>query len=244
MENKLYKGIPVSPGQCIAEVEILNPYPMNIPDQQVQTAEIEREINRIKECVALAKLDISKLIARVEQRLNRTEASIFEAHLSILNDHMLISEMQMMVRQFHFRAESAVYHTLQQFLTIFKKMDDPYLRERALDMRDVGYRMLNKLLKREEAQVATEKLNYVLIADELLPSQFILPCMQRVRGIVVSERNQFSHSAILARSLGIPMVSGVNQTDMKKLFDAKVMLVDGTSGEIEVAEADTCPIKG
>lgn len=242
METQLYKGLPASPGQCVANVEVLPKMALAIPEIHVENEQVEEEIDRLKNSLALAVADVERLKARVEKRLNRMDASIFDAHLSMLQDTFFTSEMQMMIRQFSFRAETAVHKTLVQFIGIFESIQDEYLRERSLDMKDVGYRLLNKLLEKQEWAFSTKKSEVVLIAEELLPSQICHVEADRLKGIIVSEGGMQSHTAILARAMGIPMICGLNAQQMQDIHRAKIVKMDGASGLIEVSEEESCPI--
>lgn len=242
METQLYKGLPASPGQCVARVEVLPKMALAIPEIHVENGQVEVEIDRLKNSLTLAVADVERLKARVEKRLNRMDASIFDAHLAMLQDTFFTSEMQMMIRQFSFRAETAVHKTLVQFIGIFESIQDEYLRERSLDMKDVGYRLLNKLLEKQEWAFSTKKSEIVLIAEELLPSQICHAEADRLKGIIVSEGGMQSHTAILARAMGIPMICGLNAQQMQDMHRAKIVKMDGASGLIEVSEEEYCSI--
>lgn len=239
MDNRIYFGHSASPGQCVARVEVFEQVTYSDPDVEISLQQVEHEVARLEQSFATAIRDLQRLKARIDAREKIKEASIFDAHIAILQDTIFISEMIVMIRQFRYSAETTVVRVLEQFIAIFLEMPDPYMRERVLDLKDIGYRLM-KILQDERPRRIVADADIVLIADQLLPSQLFDQWSSRIKGIVVTEGGMQSHTAILARAMQIPMVSGISKTQFYELQNAKIVRMDGASGFVEASYATQC----
>lgn len=239
MDNRIYYGHPASPGRCVAQVEVFEQVSYPDPDVEITPEQIEHEVTRLQQSIATAIKDLQRLKARIDARERLKEASIFDAHISMLQDTIFTSEMEVMIRQFRYSAETTVIRSLEQFIGIFEEMSDPYMRERVLDLKDIGYRLMKILLDERPARIQSDA-DIVLIADQLLPSQLFDQWSNRIKGVIVTEGGMQSHTAILARALRIPMVSGISKTQFYDLQNAKIVHIDGASGLVEASHETHC----
>ena len=196
-----------------------------------KVADSEAEIRRLEAALAVTRLQISQLRDDVARKLNESEASIFDAHLLVLEDVALIDDVSKEVRRSGFNVEFCFQEVAQRYIEIFEKMDDDFLRERASDIRDVTGRVLDQLLGTQPERVGQAAQAHVVAARDLTPSDTAGLHDGGVLAFVTEEGGRTSHSAIMARSLDVPAVVGVKGL-MEAVQEGDVILVDGESGLI------------
>jgi phosphotransferase system enzyme I (PtsI) len=198
-----------------------------------KVADPEVEIRRLEAALAATRLEIAQLRDDVARKLNESEASIFDAHLLVLEDVALIDDVSKEVRRSGFNIEFCFQEVAQRYIEIFEKMDDDFLRERASDIRDVTGRVLDQLLGTQPDRVGQAAQAHVVAARDLTPSDTAGLHDDGVLAFVTEEGGRTSHSAIMARSLDVPAVVGVKGL-MEAVQEGDVILVDGESGLIIV----------
>ncbi len=189
----------------------------------------EAEIRRLEGALAATRKEISKLRDDVALKLNESEASIFDAHLLVLEDVALIDDVSKEVRSTGFNVEFCFQEVAQRYIEIFEKMDDDFLRERASDIRDVTGRVLDQLLGTQPERVGQAAQAHVVAARDPTPSDTAGLHDGGVLAFVTEEGGRTSHSAIMARSLDVPAVVGVKGL-MEAVQEDDVILVDGETG--------------
>jgi len=194
-----------------------------------KVADPEAEIRRLEGALAATRLEISQLRDDVARKLNESEASIFDAHLLVLEDVALIDDVSKEVRRTGFNVEFCFQEVAQRYIEIFEKMDDDFLRERASDIRDVTGRVLDQLLGTQPERVGQAAQEHVVAARDLTPSDTAGLHDGGVLAFVTEEGGRTSHSAIMARSLDVPAVVGVKGL-MEAVREDDVILVDGETG--------------
>ena len=194
-----------------------------------KVADPEAEIRRLEGALAATRLEISQLRDDVARKLNESEASIFDAHLLVLEDVALIDDVSREVRSSGFNVEFCFQEVAQRYIEIFEKMDDDFLRERASDIRDVTGRVLDQLLGTQPERVGQAAQEHVVAARDLTPSDTAGLHDGGVLAFVTEEGGRTSHSAIMARSLDVPAVVGVKGL-MEAVREDDVILVDGETG--------------
>ena len=191
----------------------------------------EAEIRRLEAALGATREVIAKLRDDVARKLNESEASIFDAHLWVLEDVALIDDVSKEIRRSGFNVEFCFQEVAQRYIEIFEKMDDDFLRERASDIRDVTGRVLDQLLGTEPERVGRAAQSHVVAARDLTPSDTAGLHDGGVLAFVTEEGGRTSHSAIMARSLDVPAVVGVKGL-MEAVQEGDIVLVDGESGLI------------
>jgi phosphotransferase system enzyme I (PtsI) len=194
-----------------------------------KVADPEVEIRRLEGALAATRVAIAQLRDDVARKLNESEASIFDAHLLVLEDVALIDDVSKEVRSTGFNVEFCFQEVAQRYIEIFEKMDDDFLRERASDIRDVTGRVLDQLLGTQPERVGQAAQAHVVAARDLTPSDTAGLHDGGVLAFVTEEGGRTSHSAIMARSLDVPAVVGVKGL-MEAVREDDVILVDGESG--------------
>ncbi len=194
-----------------------------------KVADPEAEIRRLEGALAATRQEISQLRDDVARKLNESEASIFDAHLLVLEDVALIDDVSREVRSTGFNVEFCFQEVAQRYIEIFEKMDDDFLRERASDIRDVTGRVLDQLLGTQPERVGQAAQAHVVAARDLTPSDTAGLHDCGVLAFVTEEGGRTSHSAIMARSLDVPAVVGVKGL-MEAVREDDVILVDGETG--------------
>jgi len=238
MKNeRRFQGIGVSPGitRGIAFVHRLDDDPP--PKREVSAGEVGREVERLREGLCATRRQIVELQERVEQSLGAKDAAIFEAHLMVVEDGVMIDEVEKMIRRDRCNAEHAFHTVIQRYTKSLGEVEDLYLRERALDIHDVGRRVIHNLLGREPAPLAGLDAPRVLIAHTLTPGETAQVSRSFLLGFATEAGGTTSHTAIMARSLNIPAVVGLHR-NLAEIETGDDVLLDGYSGLLIVAPTE------
>ncbi|MFQ5965477.1 MAG: phosphoenolpyruvate--protein phosphotransferase [Candidatus Scalinduaceae bacterium] len=223
------KGIAVAPGVVIKEAFVLESEGYRIPRHLITEEEIPKELIRLEESIASAKKEIEALEGSVSKKLGSQIGTIFATHKLMLQDENLRKEFVEKIKENRFSAEYAVSLALRVYIRKFNDVDDPYLSARVGDIFDIEKRLLRNLLgeKREELKNLTEEI--VVVAHDLSPSQIASLDTTKVKGFVTDLGGRTSHSAIVARALGIPAVVGLG-TATVDVFGGDRIIIDGNRG--------------
>ncbi len=170
--------------------------------------DIDAELRRLDEALRQTRIQTLYLEKRVAAQLSQEDAAIFHTHLMILEDRGLIERLHRLIEERH-SAPYALKRVINGYLAAFAQMEDPYLRERAADMEDVGRRLLANLVGREPDGLQLQQPS-ILVAKRLLPSDMAILDHEKILGVVLEANEANSHSVIMAKSLGIPTVIGVD----------------------------------
>ena len=224
------QGIAASDGIAIAKV-----YTLTEPDltvTKVTVEDSEKEVSRLDDALAASIKDVELIKETALKNLGKEEAQVFDAHLMVLSDPELIGQVKDSITSNKVNAESALKEVTDMFISIFAGMEDnPYMQERAADIRDVSKRILAHLLGVKIPSPATIKDEVIIVAADLTPSDTAQLNRQYVKAFVTDIGGRTSHSAIMARSLEIPAIVGTKEvTSIAK--DGDIIIVDGLSGEV------------
>ena len=224
------QGIAASDGIAIAKV-----YTLTEPDltvTKVTVEDSEKEVSRLDDALAASIKDVELIKETALKNLGEEEAQVFDAHLMVLSDPELIGQVKDSITSNKVNAEAALKEVTDMFISIFAGMEDnPYMQERAADIRDVSKRILAHLLGVKIPSPATIKDEVIIVAADLTPSDTAQLNRQYVKAFVTDIGGRTSHSAIMARSLEIPAIVGTKEvTSIAK--DGDIIIVDGLSGEV------------
>lgn len=228
----MIQGIGASSGIAIGKCFVLPNWEWDLPEQKIDVADLAREFERLYEGIRTSKVEIEQMKDELSEVVGPAERSIFDAHLAILDDPVFMNEIQGMIERQYKAAEVAVKEAIDHFVTMFDLLDDEYMKERALDIRDVGNRLLKHLLGAPEITLPSDTQPYILIAKELSPSQLAHLNPSNVLGITTFGGSMTSHSAIMARALGIPLVVAAEGKLEETVVTGDMLIMDGTTGEI------------
>jgi len=229
MANRL-NGIPASDGVAIAPVYLLTE-----PDLSFETVTVEdtaAEIARFEQAIAQTTEEITAIRDIALESLGAEEAQVFEAHLLVVADPEFTDQVKGQVKSDKVNAETALKNVSDMFIQIFASMEDnPYMQERAADIKDVSERMLAALLGVKLPSPATISEEVIVIAHDLTPSDTAQLNKKYVKAFVTNIGGRTSHSAIMARSLEIPAIVGTKEiTSIVK--DGDLIIVDALDGEV------------
>ena len=221
-------GIPASPGIAIGPAVLLQGLVPEVEEHPV--ADPQAEWERLEAAIRAARQEIQGLRARAAARVGDYEAAIFDAHLLFLEDPALIDAARQRIFEAHVNAEAAWQTAVEEVAAAYEALDDPYLRTRAADVVDVGRRVL-RLLTGAAPTVLEFEVPSILVAADLAPSDTAQLDPDKVLGICTALGGPTSHSAILARALGIPAVVGVGPEILRLRNGARIAL-DGGEGRV------------
>lgn len=193
----------------------------------------DAELAFYQHCVEQVTNDITELRDRFVGKIASQEVALFDAYIQMLEDQALHAAVSKRIQQGMW-AQGALSQVVLEYIHNFELMDDPYLRERAVDIKDLGLRVLG-YLQRLDIEQRDYPENTVLISEELTASMLADVPRERLVGIVSLKGSSYSHAAILARSLGVPAVVGISAMPIKKL-EGKELIIDGYSGFV-IAQA-------
>jgi phosphotransferase system enzyme I (PtsI) len=200
--------------------------------------ELPGQIRRLEKALAQTRRQILDVQRKVNQGLGAADASIFDAHLLVLEDPTLIEEVTRRIMHEKVNAEYAFKQVAEKYAATLSALDDEYLRERASDMRDVTSRILDNLLGREEGldlSKLTEKC--IIISHDLTPSRTATMDKKMVVGFATDIGSKTSHTAIMARSLRIPAVVGLHDAS-QQVHTGEYALLDGYNGQLVLNPTD------
>jgi phosphoenolpyruvate-protein phosphotransferase (PTS system enzyme I) len=204
-----------------------------VPRRALQPADVEGELARFEAALTQAERELLALRKDVAERIGAGEADIFTAQALVVRDHAFHEQVVDTVRKKQVNVEAALAEVVEKFVRAFDRAPDPYLRERAADIRDVGRRVVAALIASDSSNVRDIPEGSILVADDLLPSATARFELNRVRAFVTERGSKFSHTSILARSMRMPALSGVPEAALK-IKSGDRLIVDGIAGIVFV----------
>ena len=234
----MFRGIAVSAGICRGKLLVLHRARHVINKRELSDKDVATEVSRFEKSLVQTRQQISEVQRKVVENMGTKEGDIFEAHLLMLEDRMLVDEVIRSIREQKINAEHAFHTVSERYAAALAAVDDDYLRERADDMRDLTARVLDNLLDvRDAFDLRHIKEPCILVSRELSPSTTAQLDKKLVLGFATDIGGKTSHTAIMARSLGIPAVVGL-KTASEELNTGDYALLDGYNGTIIVNPTD------
>lgn len=230
MEEQMIRGISASPGVAIGPAFILDKQDFVIPPRAIMEQEVLIEIARFEEAINKTRREIEKIQQRVSRDLEGHHAKIFDAHLLVLKDTSILDEVKTRIQSENMAAEYIFYDVIRRYKEAFSKIEDEYLRERLSDVEDVSRRILKHLIdenKLFDLENITEDL--VLISHELSPSDSISMYQKHIIAFATDIGGRTSHTAILAKSMGVPAVVGLKEAT-RHVHNQDMVIIDGRKG--------------
>lgn len=230
----MIQGIGAAAGVAIGKAFVLPNWEWSLPDTQVNPVDLAQEFERLYEGIRTSKDEIEFIKKEFREVVGPEESSIFDAHLAILDDPVFMSEIRGIIERQYKAAEVAVKEAIDHFVAMFDLLDDEYMKERAVDIKDVGNRLLKHLLGAPEVTLPSDTQPYILVAKELSPSQLAHLNPVYVLGIVTMMGGKTSHSSIMARALGIPLVAGLENKISNPIQTGDMLAMDGDTGIVQL----------
>ncbi|MFH1459254.1 MAG: phosphoenolpyruvate--protein phosphotransferase [Candidatus Omnitrophota bacterium] len=234
----MLKGIAVSPGIAIGRVFVWDSEEYTISKHLIPENSIPLEITRFEEALIKTRSEILEIQKKISKEMGFEHAEIFNAHLLVLEDRMLIEEVINKIKKEKNNVEHVFVTILKKYADIFSKMDDEYLRERLIDIQDVGKRIIRNLLGKQRQGLKDLKEKVIVVATNLSPSDTALMHKDKVIAFATDMGGRTSHTAILARSLEIPGVVGL-KTLTPSVKNGDIIIIDGNNGVVLINPVKT-----
>lgn len=232
MSEIVLKGVPAASGIACGPAFILDRQDFIVPKREVMEEEIVIEIARFEEALGKTREEIFDIQKKIAQERGGQNAQIFDAHLMVLEDKMLIQEVIKGIREQKLAAEYVFSMVLKKFTQSFAKIKDEYLRERTADVNDIGRRVLKHLMDESRLHdLDNLHEDLIIVAHDLSPSDAVSMYNRRIIAFVTDIGGRTSHTAIIAKSLGVPAVVGLKDATLR-ISNQDFIIVDGRKGII------------
>src|SRR6201987_3040810 len=224
-----FEGIGVSPGIAFGRIHVVREDLDEVVRYPIAPSQVADEIGRFEAGLIQTRMQILEMQQRIAESIGAKDAAIFDAHLLGVEDRTLIDEVLRKLKTELCNVEWAFQEVATRYAETLSKIDDPYLRERALDIQDVTKLVIRNLQGKAPKAFLALTEPHILIAHNLTPSDTATMNRERVLGLATDLGSRTSHSAIMARSLNIPAIVGLHDAT-EKLETGQQVLLDGTPG--------------
>jgi len=225
----MIQGIGASPGISMCKVMLLTSQELEIEKRIVD--DVDKEWARMNDARKIAQLDLLALHKQTLESIGEEEARIFESHLMMLDDPEMLEQVQNQINADKVNAEWALKGVCESFIQIFDTMDDAYMKERAADLRDVYERLARNLLGVKKTNLSLLDESVILVASDLTPSDTASMDKSKVVGFLTDIGGRTSHTAIMARTLEVPAIVGLDNIT-ERVSDGDFVAFNGDSGEV------------
>ncbi|MEI8234352.1 MAG: phosphoenolpyruvate--protein phosphotransferase [Verrucomicrobiota bacterium] len=235
--ERRFHGVGVSPGIARGTVFVLRPEDEEAPSRLIEEWEVPAEVARLEAALVQTREQILEMQTRIAGAIGAKDASIFDAHLLVVEDRTLIDEVLRTLARDHRNIEYVFQQVANRYAKTLSEIDDPYLRERALDINDVCRRVVRNLMGKDARTPAQIDVPHILVAHNLTPSDTAQLNRHLVLGFATDVGSRTSHTAIMARSLNIPAVVALHNVS-EALLSGDQVLLDGYSGMVILNPSD------
>jgi phosphotransferase system enzyme I (PtsI) len=226
------KGISASPGICIGKAYLVDREGVDVVDRYaISEKNVKHEVKRFKSAVQNAKQDLRAIIENSPAELQK--ANILETHVVLLNDKLLYGRTIEAIEKERVNAEWALKTVVNQIKAVFQEMPDPYLKERVSDIIHVSNLVMHNLMGAEAQSIGTIGKRVILVARDLSAADTSQINLERIKGFITDLGGKTSHTGIIARSLEIPAVVGLEQAT-RMVANDDLVIIDGTTGAVIV----------
>ena len=232
MSRKL-KGIAAAPGVAIAPIVHFHTTLDHIPTWKVEPDGVQAEVRRLAAAIEEVTAGLHSLQQELASAIAKQDVRIYDAQMAILHDPTFKRDVETEIATHGVNLEVALQRVIARYEGVFAAMDSPSMRERAADLRDIGRQLVVALVATERTKYTADGRDYLFAAEEFLPSDAGLLDREHIRGIVTAHGGKYSHGAILARSLGIPSVVGIEDI-MLTTSTGTMAIVDGDAGVVVI----------
>lgn len=225
------EGIGVSPGIAIGKVFLKEEVNMDIKKEKIENSQVE--IEKLNNCIHISIEEIKSLYEYTLKEVGKEESEIFNAHKLMLEDPEFIGMIKKNIEEKKVNSEWAVKEATDEYVEILENLDNEYLRERVADVKDISNRLLKKLMGIKEVELSDLKEEFIIVSDDLIPSDTAQMRKDKVLGFVTELGGRTSHTSIMARTLELPAVVGVKDIT-KSVKDGDFLIIDGSEGLVIV----------
>ena len=228
---KVVTGFAASSGVAIGRAVVIANRTLEVFRLPLSEHEIDAEIHRFRAACHATQQQIHHTRAQAGRLFGQDLAAIFDAHSLLLSDGAFLRAVERHIETDHVNAEWAVHETTKELVRRFSGLETDYLRERGEDVEDIGRQLLRTLQGLAHRDITEVEGDVILIADDLVPSEAIRLARQKVVGFAIEAGGRTSHTTIIARSLGLPAVTGLEEvTDL--VTDEDPVIIDGLEGHV------------
>jgi phosphotransferase system enzyme I (PtsI) len=224
-----FEGAGVSPGIAFGKIHVVRDDLDDVARYRISPSQVPDEIGRFEAALIQTRMQILEMQQRIAESIGAKDAAIFDAHLLVVEDRTLIDEVLRKLETDLCNVEWVFQEVATRYAETLNKIDDPYLRERALDIQDVTKRVIRNLQGKAPKTFLGLSEPHILVAHNLTPSDTASMNRERVLGIATDLGSRTSHTAIMARSLNIPAIVGLHDITAK-LETGQHVLLNGTDG--------------
>ena len=228
---KRLTGIGASEGVAIGKVLLFTEEEMIIPEVRDENSTIEAELTKLEDGLKKSKTQLIAIREKVKEKMGEDKAAIFDGHILLLEDEDLIMEVEDKIKGEGLPAAKALHDGINEYCEMISKLDDPYLRERAADLQDIGKRWLKNLLGIRIKDLSNLEPNTVVVTYDLTPSDTAQLDLENCVGFLTEVGGKTAHSAIMARSLELPAVVGIKGV-LNGVKEGETVIMDGEEGEL------------
>jgi phosphotransferase system enzyme I (PtsI) len=231
-KQKIIKGKSISFGHAIGKAFVYKDVlTRNLHFYSIDRKDVEKELGRIKDAFKQVLLDVKKLEKNVKNELGKDQSEIFKVHAAILKDETLLKEIEKELKNELVNAEHAVRNVFRKWANKFKVSESETVKSKADDMEDLSRKILCSFMDCDINVLENVPPDSIIIAKRLLPSDTVRLKRKNVKGIIVEQGSAVSHSAIIARSLGIPAVTDIENA-ISTIKAGEKLILDGYKGKI------------
>lgn len=227
----MIKGIAVSSGIALAKAFVIKEAKIDVNQEKIQ--DIQIEIEKLENAVKTTAEQISTIKEKAKKNLSKEELALFDAHMMILQDPEFTDGIKEKIKSDSINGGFAIKTTVDTFAAMFEAMDNEYFRERAADIKDVGYRLMCNFMQVKLNDLSLIDEETIIVAHDLTPSETALIDKKFVRGFVTDIGGKTSHTAIIARTLEIAGIVG-SKSASKEIKDQDFLIVDAIEGKVFV----------
>lgn len=226
--NEIKKGIIASEGIALGKVLLLEKIEIEIPNEKVNEDKIEKEIEKFTKSLEEYSNDLKN--AKVE---TETQQEVINAHIGMLEDPFLEESVIGKIKNDKNYALKALSDSISEMVIMMESLDDPYMRERASDYKDIGQRLLYKISKIEPKNLSELSDDFIIVSEELTPSDTSTMDKEKVLGFAMDFGGKTAHTSIIAQTLGIPALVGMKDIS-KSVKDGDYIILDAIKGDIYI----------
>ena len=231
--NKAIQGVGASPGIVTGKAFMIERSKVRAPEKRIQSEQVDDEVERFLKAIQESRNQLMEIKEKILDPEVRRHSFILDVHLMILDDQMLIQDTIDTIRKKKVNPEWALDLTLEKLDTAFKAIEDEYLRERRSDLHYVSARIFRNLLGKKHDDISKIKGKVIVVAHDLSPADTLQMNLKNLAGFITDVGGKVSHTAILARSLGIPAVVGL-EVGTSLINGGDLIIMDGDTGEVVI----------
>ncbi len=231
------KGISACPGVVSGKVFVFAQPQIVINERQIADSEVQKEIDLFYSGRKESEAQLLNIKEITLKNIGAEEAEIFDGHIEILLDEGMEDEVLILIKDELYSADKAVQTVADQYVEMFSGMDDPYMRERAADMKDIFRRLVANILGIHIPQLSEISEPSIVVAFDLTPSDTAQMDKTKVLGFVTAEGGATSHVAIMSRTLVIPAIVGAKNI-LEETKDGQEIILDATVGDVILSPSE------